>query len=93
VLCTGFWSAEVFAAGAGAVAPGGLLGWEAFTVEARRSRPGLPPEWCLASGEPASLLPEGFTVLSQAGAPGEKRRLLARRPGPATGYFQHPVSK
>src|SRR5581483_11930690 len=37
VLCTGFWSADVFAAGAGAVAPGGLLGWEAFTIEARQS--------------------------------------------------------
>jgi len=27
------------------VAPGGLLGWEALTAEARRARPGLSPDW------------------------------------------------
>jgi SAM-dependent methyltransferase len=80
VLCTGFWSAPVFAAAAGAVAPGGLLGWEAFTDEARRTRPSLSPQWCLAPGEPASLLPEGFTVLKTRDLPGgERRRILARR--------------
>jgi SAM-dependent methyltransferase len=80
VLCTGFWSAPVFAAAAGAVAPGGLLAWEAFTAEARLSRPSLPPEWCLAPGEPALLLPAGFTVIDQSDLPGrERRQLLARR--------------
>jgi SAM-dependent methyltransferase len=79
VLCTGFWSAPVFAAAVGAVAPGGLLGWEAFTAEARLSRPGLPPEWCLAPGEPASLLPERFTVMDHSDLPGrERRQMLAR---------------
>jgi SAM-dependent methyltransferase len=80
VLCTGFWDRAVFAAAAGAVASGGLLGWEAFTAEARRTRPGLSPDWCLAPGEPASLLPAGFTVLGQKDRPGLMRRqLLARR--------------
>jgi SAM-dependent methyltransferase len=82
LLCTGFWSAAVFVTAAAAVAPGGLLGWEAFTAGARRSRPSLPPEWCLAPGEPASLLPAGFTLLDQHEVPGPepgiRRQMLAR---------------
>jgi SAM-dependent methyltransferase len=80
VLCTGFWSAAVFAAAAAAVADGGLLAWEAFTTEAREARPALPPEWCLNPGEPASLLPPEFTVLDQSDVPASMRRqMLARR--------------
>ena len=80
VLCTGFWLAKVFATAVGAVADGGVLAWEAFTAEARRSRPGLPVEWCLAPGEPASLLPPAFTLLDQADLPGhERRQMLACR--------------
>jgi SAM-dependent methyltransferase len=83
VLCTGFWDAAVFPAAAGAVADGGLLVWEAFTTEARRARPGLPPQWCLAPGEPASLLPPGFTLIDQSDLPGrERRQMLARRRAP-----------
>jgi SAM-dependent methyltransferase len=81
VLCTGYWDRGVFAAGAAAVAPGGLLGWEAFTAAARQGRPGLRAQWCLAPGEPAVLLPAGFEVLSQEdidSANGARRRLLAR---------------
>jgi len=85
VLCTGFWDRPVFAAAAAAVRPGGVIGWEAFTAAARQARPGLPAAWCLASGEPASLLPAGFVVLHEGevgGGRGAKRRLLAqRRPG------------
>jgi SAM-dependent methyltransferase len=80
VLCTGYWDRAVFATAAAAVAPGGLLGWEALTQAARQARPGLCPGWCVGPGEPASLLPGGFTVLSQQDtAAGRKRRLLARR--------------
>ena len=81
VLCTGYFDRTVFAMAAGAVAPGGLLGWEAFTLAARRDRPRLPAEWCLGPGEPATLLPAGFEVISQedVGAePAARRRLLAR---------------
>jgi hypothetical protein len=78
VLCTGFWASAVFTAAAEAVAAGGLLGWEAFTAQARRSRPSLPADWCLAPGEPASLLPPDFIVLDQHDR-GQKRQLLARR--------------
>ena len=83
VLCTGFWARDVFAAAAEAVADGGLLGWEAFTIAAQSARPGLPADWCLGPGEPASLLPVGFTVLDQHDLPdrekGDRRQMLARR--------------
>jgi len=83
VLCTGFWDPAVFTSAAGAVADGGLLAWEALTAEARRVRPRLPAEWCLAPGEPASLLPPGFTLIDQSDPPGrERRQLLARRQAP-----------
>jgi SAM-dependent methyltransferase len=83
VLGTGFWAADVFADAADAVAPGGVLGWEAFTAEARRARPDLSPEWCLAPGEPASLLPAGFTLIHQRDVTDRKgsmrRQMLAGR--------------
>jgi SAM-dependent methyltransferase len=83
VLCTGFWDPAVFAVAARAVAPGGVLGWEAFTAAARQARPTLNPGWCLGPGEPAALLPDGCTVLTQQDLPdpdrGDRRRLLARR--------------
>jgi SAM-dependent methyltransferase len=83
VLCTGFWDPAVFAVAARATAAGGVLGWEAFTVAARQARRTLNAAWCLGSGEPATLLPDGFTVLAQRDIPdpdhGDRRRLLARR--------------
>jgi len=83
VLCTGYWDRGLFAVAARSVAEGGLLGWEAFTAEALRTRPGLPAEWCLGTGEPATLLPAGFDVLIQSdlpdSQPAARRRLLARR--------------
>lgn len=81
VLCTGFWDREMFPAAADAVTPGGLLAWEAYTVERLTSQPHFPDAWCLAAGEPASLLPAGWQSLVQADLPGAKRRLLARRRG------------
>jgi len=85
VLATGFWNPGVFAAAVRAVAPGGVLAWEAFTMAARQARPTLPAEWCLGPGEPATLLPDGMSVASQEDVPGAqrgiRRRLLARRTG------------
>lgn len=84
VLATGYWDRALFGAAADAVLDGGLLAWEAFTVAARSARPSLPADWCLRPGEPASLLPAGFAVLSQQEAgqpPGVRRRLIARRGG------------
>jgi hypothetical protein len=83
MLATGYWDREVFAAAVDAVAAGGLIGWEAFTADARRARPGICADWLLGAGEPAGLLPAGFTVLFQRDRPddrrGATRRLLARR--------------
>ena len=80
VLGIGFWDAAVFRAAAAAVADGGLLAWEAYADYARPTRPGLPPEWCLQPGEPASLLPPEFSVLDQSEIPARsRRRMLARR--------------
>src|SRR6266566_2762480 len=70
VLCTGYWDRGLLAGAALAVLPGGLLGWEAFTEDALRTRPHLPADWCLAPGEPASLLPDGFGVLCDEDLPG-----------------------
>jgi SAM-dependent methyltransferase len=90
VLCTGFWDQAVFATAAAAVRPGGVIAWEAFTTAARQARPGLPGSWCLATGQPASLLPAGFTVLAECdvdGGRGARRRLLAQRqPGCQRGH-------
>ena len=92
VLCTGFWDRGVFTRAAQSVAPGGLLAWEAFTTEALRARPELCADWCLAPGEPASLLSGGFEVARTWDLPdnerGTRRRLLARcvtTSGPAGG--------
>jgi SAM-dependent methyltransferase len=80
VLCTRFWLAAAFTAAAGAVADGGLLAWQAFSAEARRAHPSLDPRWCLAPGEPASLLPPGFALIDQGDIPGsDQRQMLARR--------------
>ncbi len=78
VAATGFWDRAVFDAAVRAVAPGGVLAWEAFTLAARRERPALPRAWCLADDEPAALLDDDFTVLAQEDR-ATKRRLLARR--------------
>jgi SAM-dependent methyltransferase len=84
VLCTGYWDRALFAVAAGAVRPGGILAWEAFTSAALAERPGLCAAWCLGAGEPAGLLPSGFQVLAEEEVRGRsaKRRLLARRGNP-----------
>ncbi len=81
VLCTGYWDRDVFSAAARAVRDRGALAWEALTLAARRERPQLPAQWCLQPGEPASLLPADYRVLSQddIGQPPTRRQLLAVR--------------
>ncbi len=81
VLCTGYWDRSLFPAAAQAVVPGGLLGWEALTLAALDARPGMPADWCVRAGEPASLLPDDWDVVSEEDVPRRsRRRLLARKP-------------
>jgi hypothetical protein len=82
VLCTGYFDRAVFEHATTAVRDGGVLAWEALTEAARHDRPHLPAEWCVGPGEPASLLPPGFVVVSQyepGPEPPPRRRLLATR--------------
>lgn len=86
VLCTGYWDAstDLFPAAAEAVLPGGALAWDALTPVARHRMPTLPRAWCLADGEPASLLSGSWEVIAQyepADAGGARRRFLALRAG------------
>lgn len=81
VMCRYFWSAAVFIQACDAVAPGGLLAWEAPALT-DPSVSHVRAEWCLAPGEPASLLPPGFEVLHQVDISRDRevsRRTLARR--------------
>lgn len=81
VICRYFWSAAVFGEAVASIAPGGLLGWEApVLTDAAASH--VRAEWCLAQGEPASLLPADFEVLHQTDTSrdGEvSRKVVARR--------------
>jgi SAM-dependent methyltransferase len=80
VLCTSYWDKRLFGPAARAVRPGGRLAWEAYTVAALGSKAGFVRAWCLGAGEPGSLLPPGWRVLSQTdSADGFKRRLLAQK--------------
>lgn len=78
VLCTGFWDRSLFPSAALSVLPGGVLAWQAFTLDVRDGRPDIPPEWCLGPDEPAALLPEDFTVRATEDT-GTRRWLLATR--------------
>ncbi len=81
VLCTRYWDRELFLDAMAAVASGGFIAWEALTEAARRDRPDLPPQWCLAADEPACLLPASWRLIDQRDAAGGMTRsLIAGRP-------------
>lgn len=83
VICVMYWEEDVFDYAWTAVAEGGLLAWQAFTVDHLRYRPSQNPDWCLKACEPASRLPaEEFTVLHEEDVDeGHRviRRMVARR--------------
>jgi SAM-dependent methyltransferase len=86
ILCTGYWERSTFASALSALAPGGVLAWEALTTQARVGRPSLPAAWCLEPGQPAALLPASYTVLASGDVPGQpRRRMLARNSAPSPG--------
>lgn len=79
VLATHYWDAAAFDAACGAVAPEGLLGWEALAYQ-----PGVdtePGPWRVVHGDLSARLPARFVVLEEtAQQAGTRRstRLLAR---------------
>jgi hypothetical protein len=81
VMCRFFWNATLFARACAAVSRGGILAWEAPAVTDPPSSH-VRAEWCLAPGEPGSLLPGDFEVLQQVDmSRGTEvvRRMVARR--------------
>lgn len=93
VLSTGYWDKAVFAAAVTAVAASGLLGWEAFTTAALRAHPRMPEQWCLQPGEPASLLPADFEVLSQQDVDSNRPPATqdpSAAPAPSSPQSEHP---
>ncbi|MET7390642.1 class I SAM-dependent methyltransferase [Streptomyces sp. NPDC005529] len=81
VLCRFYWDAAVFRRACDWTAPGGMLVWEAPALVAGRPVHGRA-EWCLQPGEPASLLPDPFTVVSDEDLEHHGavvRRLVAQR--------------
>lgn len=75
VMATRYWDPDVFAAACRAVAPGGLLLWEALAdVDGGR--------WHVEHGELSARLPAGFEVLREAthqAGTHRTSRLIARR--------------
>jgi len=77
VLCTRFWDAQAFDMGCAAVAPGGLLAWEALCSSGDLAEP-----WRIRHGALRSQLPQGFTALDERVERHGRHRttqLLARR--------------
>ncbi len=83
VICVMYWEEAVFDYAWTAVAEGGLLAWQGFTLDHLRYRPSQNPDWCFKEGEPASRLPDDdFAVLHEEDVDeGHRviRRMVARR--------------
>ena len=83
VICVMYWEEAVFDYAWPAVCQGGLLAWQAFTLDHLRYRPSQNPDWCFKEGEPGSRLPDGrFNVLYEEDVDeGHRviRRMVARR--------------
>ena len=65
VFCSLYWDKRLFGRACRALTHRGVLAWKAFTLEERSYKPTFRPDWCLAPGEPVSLLPPDFGVLKQ----------------------------
>ncbi len=85
VFCVMYWEQAVFDYAWPAVAAGGLIAWQGFTLDHLRYRPSQKRDWCFKEGEPADRLPDdGFTVLHEEDVDeGHRviRRMVARRSG------------
>lgn len=65
VLCVMYWDAEVFDYACAAVKSGGIVAWQAFSMDQVRYRPSIRPGICLQKGEPASRFLSDFTVIEE----------------------------
>ncbi len=77
-----YWDSDLFVRACEAVLPGGYIAWETFSLAEQTYRPRFRTEWCLLDGEPASLLPEGFVIVSEEeldNGEAATRRLIAQR--------------
>lgn len=72
-----FWDAAAFRNACAALAPGGLLGWQALAAT-----PDAPSPWRVPHGQLSAELPGGFDVISEAEGCTDHHawtRLIARR--------------
>ena len=79
VLCTFYWDPAAWTAATDAVADGGIVAWETFTLSHRTHRPGFRAEWCLGPDDPR--LPATFEELERTDTDDGRRatrRLIAR---------------
>lgn len=87
VLATRFWDAVVFRAACAAVAPGGLLGWEALAA----TGPGDSRRWRVRSGGLGAALGREWRILAESSPEPEMEKetrfttMLARRISTVTG--------
>lgn len=81
VLCRLFWHPPTFRQACEAVAPGGVVAWEAWRRPIDVARDTRRAEWCLKPGQPESELPAGFTVIRVVDTDGSEpsRRIIAQR--------------
>ena len=80
VLCTYYWDPAAFACGVAAVAPGGVIGWEALSPDTDVGVRGCP--WYVEPGSLSARLPPEFEVLDERADRTSRHvttRLLARR--------------
>lgn len=81
VLCRLSWHPPTFRQACEAVAPGGVVAWEAWRRPIDVARDTRRAEWCLKPGQPESELPAGFTVIRVVDTDGSEpsRRIIAQR--------------
>ena len=82
VICVMYWEEVVFDYALKAVADDGLIAWQGFSLDQLRYRLSQKAAWCFKAGEPATRMPETFTVLYEEDIDDGHwaiRRMIARK--------------
>ena len=82
VICVMYWEEVVFDYALKAVADDGLIAWQGFSLNQLRYRPSQKAAWCFKAGEPATRMPETFSVLYEEDIDDGHwaiRRMIARK--------------